>query len=81
MKLRTRLLLTLIAIAVLLAGPAIYALSKLAELREIAGEQEAFRYRLEAAMRRLFDADKIHLEPYGAPSRKTFMLATRGQPK
>ena len=39
MKLRTRLLLTLIAIAVLLAGPAIYALSKLTELREIAGEQ------------------------------------------
>ena len=39
MKLRTRLLLTLIAIAVLLAGPAIYALSRLAELRAIAGEQ------------------------------------------
>ncbi|HEY0672664.1 MAG TPA: HAMP domain-containing sensor histidine kinase [Longimicrobiales bacterium] len=39
MKLRTRLLLTLIAIAVLLAGPAIYALSRLAQLREIAGEQ------------------------------------------
>jgi signal transduction histidine kinase len=39
MKLRTRLLLTLIAIAVLLAGPAIYALSRLTELREIAGDQ------------------------------------------
>lgn len=39
MKLRTRLLLTLVAIAVLLAGPAIYALSRLTELRNIAGEQ------------------------------------------
>jgi signal transduction histidine kinase len=39
MKLRTRLLLTLIAIAVLLAGPAIYALSRLTELRDIAGDQ------------------------------------------
>jgi signal transduction histidine kinase len=39
MKLGTRLLLTLIAIAVLLAGPAIYALSRLTQLRDIAGEQ------------------------------------------
>jgi signal transduction histidine kinase len=39
MKLRTRLLLTLIGIAVLLAGPAIYALSRLTELRDIAGQQ------------------------------------------
>jgi CHASE3 domain sensor protein len=39
MKLGTRLLLTLIAIAVLLAGPAIYALSRLTQLREIASEQ------------------------------------------
>jgi signal transduction histidine kinase len=39
MKLRTRLLLALIGIAVLLAGPALYALSKLTELRHIAGEQ------------------------------------------
>ena len=39
MKLRTRLLLTLVAIAVLLAGPAIYALSRLTELRDIANEQ------------------------------------------
>ena len=39
MKLRTRLLLTLIVIAMLLSGPAIYALNRLSELREIAGEQ------------------------------------------
>lgn len=39
MKLSTRLLLTLLAIALLLAGPAIYALSRLTELRAIAGEQ------------------------------------------
>ena len=39
MKLRTRLLLTLIVIAMLLAGPAIYALNRLSELRRIAGEQ------------------------------------------
>jgi signal transduction histidine kinase len=41
MKLRTRLLLTLVAIAVLLAGPAIYALSRLTELRDIAGDQRS----------------------------------------
>ena len=39
MKLRTRLLLTLIGIAVLLAGPALYALSQLTNLRDIAGDQ------------------------------------------
>jgi signal transduction histidine kinase len=39
MKLGTRLFLTLVGIAVLLAGPAIYALSRLTELRDIAGEQ------------------------------------------
>jgi signal transduction histidine kinase len=39
MKLRTRLLLTLVALALLLSVPAIYALSRLAELRDIAGEQ------------------------------------------
>ncbi len=39
MKLRTRLLLTLVAVAVLLAGPAIYALSRLTELRDIANDQ------------------------------------------
>ena len=39
MKLRTRLLLTLIGIAVLLAGPAIYALNQLTQLRDIAGQQ------------------------------------------
>ena len=39
MKLSTRLLLTFIAIAVLLAAPAIYALSRLTELRDIAGDQ------------------------------------------
>jgi signal transduction histidine kinase len=39
MKLSTRLLLTLVAIALLLAGPAIYALSRLTELRAIAGDQ------------------------------------------
>ena len=41
MKLRTRLLLTLIVIAMLLAGPAIYALNRLTELRRIAGEQRS----------------------------------------
>src|SRR5687768_11611729 len=39
MKLRTRLLLTLIAIALLMSGPAIYALSRLTALRDIAAEQ------------------------------------------
>ncbi len=41
MKLGTRLFLTLVGIAVLLAGPAIYALSRLTELRDIAGEQRS----------------------------------------
>ena len=41
MKLRTRLLLTLVALTVLLAGPAIYALSRLTELRDIAGDQRS----------------------------------------
>lgn len=45
MKLRTRLILTLIGIAVLLAGPAIYALSRLTELRDIAGEQRSLHAR------------------------------------
>jgi len=35
----------------------------------------------EDAMGRLFDADKIHLEQYGAPSRDTFKLVVGGQPK
>ena len=39
MKLRTRLLLTLVALALLLSIPAIYALSRLNELRRIASEQ------------------------------------------
>src|SRR5688572_12635668 len=39
MKLRTRLLLTLVALALLLSIPAIYALSRLNELRTIAGAQ------------------------------------------
>ena len=39
MKLRTRLLLTLVALALLLSIPAIYALSRLNELRTIAGQQ------------------------------------------
>ncbi|HEY0809698.1 MAG TPA: HAMP domain-containing sensor histidine kinase [Longimicrobiales bacterium] len=39
MKLRTRLLLTLVALALLLSIPAIYALSRLTELRSIAGAQ------------------------------------------
>ena len=34
----------------------------------------------EDAMSRLFDADKIHLEQYGAPSRDTFKLVTGGRP-
>jgi signal transduction histidine kinase len=41
MKLRTRLLLTLVALALLLSIPAIYALSRLTELRDIAGEQRS----------------------------------------
>ena len=40
MKLRTRLLLTLVALALLLSIPAIYALSRLTELRDIAGEHK-----------------------------------------
>lgn len=41
MKLRNRFLLTLVVIAILLSGPAIYALSRLTELRDIAGEQRS----------------------------------------
>jgi signal transduction histidine kinase len=41
MKLRTRLLLTLVALALLLSLPAIYALSRLNELRTIAGAQRS----------------------------------------
>lgn len=39
MKLRTRLIVTLAAIALLVAGPAVYAVSRLATVREIASEQ------------------------------------------
>src|SRR5687768_6893592 len=39
MKLRTRLIVTLAAIALLVAGPAVYAVSRLSTLREIASEQ------------------------------------------
>lgn len=39
MKLRTRLIVTLAAIALLVAGPAVYAVSRLSSLREIASEQ------------------------------------------
>ncbi len=39
MNLRTRLIVTLAATALLVAGPAVYAVSRLAKLREIASEQ------------------------------------------
>lgn len=39
MKLRTRLILTLAVIALVVAGPAVYAVSRLATLRDIASEQ------------------------------------------
>jgi signal transduction histidine kinase len=39
MKLRTRLIVTLAAIALVVAGPAIYAVSRLATLRDIASQQ------------------------------------------
>ncbi|HUP89692.1 MAG TPA: ATP-binding protein [Longimicrobiales bacterium] len=39
MKLRARLILTLAVIAIVVAGPAVYALSRLTTLREIAAEQ------------------------------------------
>ena len=44
-----------------------------------AGEAEAKAVRLrkddiKAAMGRLFDANKIHLEPYGPPSKDTYKL-------
>jgi RecA-family ATPase len=47
-------------------------------------EAKAARFKkkdLEAAMNRLLDADKVHREQYGSPSRDTFKLVIGEQPK
>jgi signal transduction histidine kinase len=72
MTVRTRLILTMTAIALLLVGPALYGMSRLAELRRIAeeiqGRHAAASLAVGRVQARLADLDRLQRSYIAAPS-------------
>ena len=85
MKLRTRLIVTLAATALIVAGPAVYAASRLTTLRDIASEQRtrhAFAFlqlgRLQTSLAELDRYERGYLIAGGADQRVAVENALRG---
>ena len=85
MKLRTRLVVTIAATALIVAGPAVYAVSRLNTLREIASEQRtrhAFAFlqlgRLQTSLAELDRYERGYLIAGGRDQRVAVLTAQRG---
>lgn len=85
MKLRTRLIVTLVATALIVAGPAVYAVTRLNTLREIAAEQRtrhAFAFlqlgRLQTSLAELDRYERGYLIAGGSDQRVAVENALRG---